>query len=153
MHLRVNLKFFGEILVHPVRRQNFAGTGAPYILQHLRLCRKQFWIHNKFLTDDNDHKSPPLKRNDGLSELLNHMNAAPLQSHHLAIIGIIVYRLHGNKYWVGKIELPYNNGKLHYYKAQRCSCIKHSFRLPFQNLRYGSPPGGDWIKERICEKK
>ena len=38
MHLRVNLNFFGEILVHPVRRQNFAGTGAPYILQHLRLC-------------------------------------------------------------------------------------------------------------------
>ena len=38
MHLRVNLKIFGEILVHPVRRQNFAGTGAPYILQHLRLC-------------------------------------------------------------------------------------------------------------------
>ena len=38
MHLRVNLKFLGEILVHPVRRQNFAGTGAPYILQHLRLC-------------------------------------------------------------------------------------------------------------------
>ena len=29
MHLRVNLKIFGEILVHPVRRQNFAGTGAP----------------------------------------------------------------------------------------------------------------------------
>ena len=41
MHLRVNLKFFGEILVHPVRRQNFAGTGAPYILQHLRLCPTQ----------------------------------------------------------------------------------------------------------------
>ena len=28
MHLRINLKFLGEILVHPVRRQNFAGTGA-----------------------------------------------------------------------------------------------------------------------------
>ena len=39
MHLRVNLKFLGAILVHPVRRQNFAGTGAPQILQHLRLCR------------------------------------------------------------------------------------------------------------------
>ena len=38
MHLRINLKFLGEILVHPVRRQNFAGTGAPQILQHLRLC-------------------------------------------------------------------------------------------------------------------
>ena len=38
MHLRVKLKFLGAILVHPVRRQNFAGTGAPYILQHLRLC-------------------------------------------------------------------------------------------------------------------
>ena len=38
MHLRVNLKFLGAILVHPVRRQNFAGTGAPQILQHLRLC-------------------------------------------------------------------------------------------------------------------
>ena len=39
MHLRVKIKFLGAILVQPVRRQNFAGTGAPYILQHLRLCR------------------------------------------------------------------------------------------------------------------
>ena len=42
MHLRVNLKFLGAILVHPVRRQNFAGTGAPQILQHLRLCHMQY---------------------------------------------------------------------------------------------------------------
>ena len=28
MHLRVKLKFLGATLVHPVRRQNFAGTGA-----------------------------------------------------------------------------------------------------------------------------
>ena len=45
MHLRVNLKFLGAILVHPVRRQNFAGTGAPQILQHLRLCRIDFLTH------------------------------------------------------------------------------------------------------------
>ena len=45
MHLRVNLKFLGEILVHPVRRQNFAGTGAPYILQHLRLCHTRIFIN------------------------------------------------------------------------------------------------------------
>ena len=44
MHLRVNLKFLGAILVHPVRRQNFAGTGAPQILQHLRLCRMEIDI-------------------------------------------------------------------------------------------------------------
>ena len=29
MHLRLKMKFLGAILVHPVRRQNFAGTGAP----------------------------------------------------------------------------------------------------------------------------
>ena len=44
MHLRVNLKFLGAILVHPVRRQNFAGTGAPQILQHLRLCRNKIYV-------------------------------------------------------------------------------------------------------------
>jgi len=47
MHLRVKIKFLGAILVQPVRRQNFAGTGAPYILQHLRLCRKHV-VHCTF---------------------------------------------------------------------------------------------------------
>ena len=27
-HLKLKMKFLGAILVHPVRRQNFAGTGA-----------------------------------------------------------------------------------------------------------------------------
>ena len=36
------MKFLGAILVHPVRRQNFAGTGAPYILQHRRLCHTKY---------------------------------------------------------------------------------------------------------------
>ena len=40
------MKFLGAILVHPVRRQNFAGTGAPYILQHLRLCHILYYIIN-----------------------------------------------------------------------------------------------------------
>ena len=44
MDLRLKMKFLGAILVHPVRRQNFAGTGAPYILQHLRLCHKQHYF-------------------------------------------------------------------------------------------------------------
>ena len=54
MHLRVKIKFLGAIFVHPVRRQNFAGTGAPYILQHLRLCRMRYVFWCTLLTTTYD---------------------------------------------------------------------------------------------------
>ena len=53
MHLK--MKFLGAILVHPIRRQNFAGTGAPYILQHLRLCH----ICYKYISFDIRCAAPP----------------------------------------------------------------------------------------------